>query len=283
MDLTPVSAPLTKLIEVAARGIGVIYEPVHIVRMAKAHAKAEMILAETDDKLLDIKQRAAKRVVYTEVSRQENIESILEMAAADLPPEVESEPVDQDWSRQFFIGAQDVSKREVQQIWARILAGEVSRPGQFSKRLVEALKTLDTEEAEMFTALVSVSFVSRDGWLFYFIADTTTRTLEQKLGENLEWQQHFVDIGLLADEPKILLAAKAKGAEYAFGGKRFLMDGPESDTDDRGLFSEWIQRRNFTSVGQQLARVVSTSYDFAFVAELSAEFTEKCKVSIRAK
>lgn len=51
MDLTPVSAPLTKLIEVAARGIGVIYEPVHIVRMAKAHAKAEMILAETDDKL----------------------------------------------------------------------------------------------------------------------------------------------------------------------------------------------------------------------------------------
>jgi hypothetical protein len=284
MDLTPISAPLTKLIEVVAKGIGVVYEPIHAVRMAKAHAKAELILADADDKILDIKQRAAKRVVYTEITRQENIESILDIAAAELPPAVQAESVDQDWSRQFFIGAQDVSEKEIQQLWARILVGEVSHPGQFSKRTIEALKVFDRKEAEMFAALLSVSFVSRNGSMFYFIANATESAMQSKLREDMDWQRHLVDIGILAAETRVLMSTQAKSVEYAFGEQHFVLDGPPAELVDK-LFpsSHWIESRSFTFVGQQLSRVVSTSRDSAFVEALNAEFTDRYRVSFRAK
>lgn len=37
-DLAGLSQPLTKLVEVVAQGLGTVYEPIHIKRMAKARA-----------------------------------------------------------------------------------------------------------------------------------------------------------------------------------------------------------------------------------------------------
>jgi hypothetical protein len=79
-DLAPYSAAVTKLIDVVAKGIGIAYEPTRIIREARAHARAELILAATDLKIEEIKQRAAARVVHTEIARQENIENIVEIA-----------------------------------------------------------------------------------------------------------------------------------------------------------------------------------------------------------
>ena len=38
-DLAGLSQPLTKLVEVVSQGIGTLYEPIHIKRIAKARAE----------------------------------------------------------------------------------------------------------------------------------------------------------------------------------------------------------------------------------------------------
>jgi hypothetical protein len=306
LDLTPLSAPFTKLIEVVAAGTGVIYEPTRVVREAKAHAKAEIIraeaaekiaemkqraaithgktelvLAETDEKISEMNERAAKRLYYTEMARQENIERIVDLAADALPPNVSDKPVAQDWSRQFFAGAQDVSDKELRLLWAKILAGEVAEPQSFSKRTLEALRQIDRQEAEWLGAFFSISFYM-DGWGCYFDTDATRRLMSQKIGTR-EWEQHFIDIGLITSEHKVMYASKATGKKIRLGREFFfVMQGPEPD-DDRPISSEWLHKCEFTLVGQQLSRIASGPKDISIVQALNDEWRDNGVSIVRIK
>lgn len=144
------SEPIVKLIDSVSNAIGTLYEPTGIRRRAKAEADAAIILAKNHVEIQDIEFRAAKRLRDKEVRRQKNIESITEKAIKALPPSVSSEPVDEDWVYDFFERAQDVSNEQMQEVWARILVGEVAQPSSFSKRTLEVVKTLSANEAKLF-------------------------------------------------------------------------------------------------------------------------------------
>src|SRR6202453_2433377 len=101
------------------------------------------------------------------------------MDAAQVRTEVDPAPVAQDWSRHFFSSSQDVSDEDIQKIWARILAGEVTRPGSFAKRTLDALRLIDKQEADLFAALASICFIS-EGRRFYFHAAATSAAMIQK-------------------------------------------------------------------------------------------------------
>ena len=58
--------------------------------------------------------------------------------------------MDEDWIARFFELAKDVSREEMQKLWGRLLAGEISKPGQFSLRTLEVLRNLSAEEAKLF-------------------------------------------------------------------------------------------------------------------------------------
>lgn len=73
VDLKGVSEPLTKLIDSVSRGIGAIYEPLYRLRIAKAEAKAMLILAAAEEDVSDIALRASLRVGFREIRRQNNI------------------------------------------------------------------------------------------------------------------------------------------------------------------------------------------------------------------
>lgn len=78
------------------------------------------------------------------------------MAAQQLEDrEVQDHDVDHDWTAQFFNDVQDVSSEEMQRHWAKILAGEVERPGSTSLRSLNILKGLDLKSAILFRRLCS--------------------------------------------------------------------------------------------------------------------------------
>ena len=58
------------------------------------------------------------------------------------------EAMSDDWIANFFDKCRNVSDREMQDLWARVLAGEANTPGSYSKRTVNFLTTLDSEEAD---------------------------------------------------------------------------------------------------------------------------------------
>ncbi|MCW8828670.1 MAG: DUF2806 domain-containing protein [Gammaproteobacteria bacterium] len=178
-DLAGLSQPLTKLIEVVSSGVGAVSQPYIIAKNAEAKAKEIRAISNAlhevadkhqlpvtynngqvevwqkpEDKTLVLDssssgERAALRVDYQERKRQSNIESVTSAAAIELAnsDDVPNEELDEDWITRFFNSAQDVSSEQMQEIWGRILAGEIKRPGQYSLKTLDFLKNLTKKDA----------------------------------------------------------------------------------------------------------------------------------------
>ncbi len=160
-----------KLIDFIQAGIGTAYEPINLIFMAKAKAKAIEIAAEAYRKNSDLSisyndenyaiaqvseearfKRMQQRILYQETEKQQNIESII-LLTAEMITDVQDfskEPVDKKWAKRFFEGASEVDDEDTQKLWAKILAGEIEKKGSFSLRTLDILRNLSKEEAELF-------------------------------------------------------------------------------------------------------------------------------------
>ncbi len=158
--------PIEKLIETVSSAIGTLYKPRAMRKEADAEAykiekleeaKAKGLLLKADAEF-EILSRAQERFINQELSRQLNIESIAEKAAKYLKDSVSEQPVDADWRTKFFNKSQDISNEEMQEVWAKILAEEVSTPGLTSLRTLDIVSNLSKQEAELFQKLCGMTF-----------------------------------------------------------------------------------------------------------------------------
>ncbi len=180
-DLAGLSQPLTKLVEVVSAGIGNLFKPTLMKRLADAKGyeirqiasavnDAQNLLGKAEYKTADLtitpldagpighealtlEARTNARVTYQEKKKQENIEQISQYAAQQLQDvdRVSNEKLDDDWVSHFFEVAPTISSVEMQKLWGKILAGEISKPGSYSLRTLAFLRTLSKKEAEIFT------------------------------------------------------------------------------------------------------------------------------------
>ena len=184
-------SPCEKLMTMVGNAIGTVYEPRHIRKMADAHAYELSTVGAAMREFADIKttyengsvalftedfhrlmQRTQNRIALQEITRQQNIESVLDNAYEQLESEsdVTNEPVDQDWTCRFFNIIEDISNSEMQELWAHILAGEIKRPGSFSMRTLETIRNMSTEEAEIFQNILPYIINAGDD-LAFVLAD----------------------------------------------------------------------------------------------------------------
>ena len=122
--------------------------------ISSAQAKAREALVSPNSSMqgqLDITDTVAQRIQFQEEKRQSNIGAVVNLAAAELEnKEVEDHEPDHDWTARFFSDVLDVSSEEMRQLWAKVLAGEVERPGQFSLRTLDTLRNMSVREARLF-------------------------------------------------------------------------------------------------------------------------------------
>ncbi len=144
---------------------------------------------------LTIAEAIEQRVRFQEEKRQRNISAIVDQAAAQLPDrEIEDHEPDHDWTARFFNEAQDVSSEEMQILWARVLSGEVERPGSTSIRTLGILRNLNRANASLFrrlcSACVSLQLNQADVW------DARVPSLEGNAAHNA-LRQHGLGFGQL--------------------------------------------------------------------------------------
>jgi hypothetical protein len=165
IKLDELTKPATVLIEKISDAVGGIFKPYQIVRVAKAEAEADRVRADSQIQITDLHRRAMHRFLVEEGRKQSNIEDITVRALPLLNPDSSPQNVRVDWITNFFDKSRIVSEGSMQQLWARILAGEANNPGGFSRRTVNLLSDLEKSDAELFT------LVCRFGWtlqeLFY--------------------------------------------------------------------------------------------------------------------
>lgn len=205
-DVAGLSQPLTRLIEVLSQGIGAVARPYLIRKNASAKADAIKTLSSAlgevaekhhlpvvynqdgidiwqrpEDKtlrleLVPIVERVESRIDFQERKRQHNVESIASAAAEELSSanDVPDQAPDEDWISRFFTAAQDVSSEQMQELWGRILAGEIKRPGSFSLRTLDFVRNLTKQDAALIEKLANLAFthgetamipVFEDDWL----------------------------------------------------------------------------------------------------------------------
>ena len=149
-DLTK---PATVLIEKISDAVGGVFKPFQMVRVAKAEAEVGRIRAENKIQVTELHRRAMHRFFEEEAKRQSNIEDITQKALPLLEEQSSPQNVEDDWITNFFDKCRIVSNKDMQQLWARVLAGEANTPGAFSKRTVNLLADLDKGDAELFVRL----------------------------------------------------------------------------------------------------------------------------------
>ncbi len=155
VNLGQLSKPADTLIKKVSAAVGGIFAPWQIKRVAKAEAEARLIKTKTEIKITDLHRRAMHRFVEEEAKRQENMEAITEKALPQLDSGSDPSKMEDDWLTNFFDKSRIVSDKDMQELWARVLAGEANSPGSYSKRTVNFLGDLDKRDAELFSALCS--------------------------------------------------------------------------------------------------------------------------------
>jgi hypothetical protein len=167
-NLAGLEKPLQKLVETVSEGIGVVgnhvfeFDVAKIKRIGLAEANVEkqkiVASAEGQEKAVEILSRAEKRFALEQYNKQINLENIVVKTREYLSGKVVSnESVEKDWVVRFLDVAQNVGREELQDILAKILSGEIQRPGSFSYQTLETTKYFSKKDLEIFQRFVAIS------------------------------------------------------------------------------------------------------------------------------
>ncbi|GDX05744.1 DUF2806 domain-containing protein [Buttiauxella sp. A111] len=115
---------------------------------------------------LDIKSlmlNANNYSIANEIQKEINVTKALYIAE-DILSLDQSDPLDDeieaDWLIRWRDSAATTSSEHLQQLWGRVLAGEIKSPGHYSLRTLEFIKNLTQREAKDIEKLFSHSFIN---------------------------------------------------------------------------------------------------------------------------
>lgn len=258
INLGDLSRPATVLVEKVCSAVGVIYEPTRIKRQARAEAEAERIKALAGIELNDIKRRALERFVHQEARKQENIESITSQAASALPQSAKPEDLDEDWLAHFFKQCDTVSDKVMQSLWARLLSGEATTPGTYSKRTVDFVSTIDKKDAALFTAFCQFVWVVGESHPLIYEVDNK---IYEKHGITFESLKHLDAIGLISFESTsgYLRRGFGKYGHVFYYGKPMTIEFP-TDVDNQISVGHAL----LTSIGRELVAICGSARNQEF-------------------
>lgn len=246
---------INKLAEITASGIGSVAGALVAPWVAGRHAKAKLIEARGEANSMRIiaqakgdamqilrggdvtepavatTEQAAQRLEYQDRKRQNNLVSVVSQAAEELgEEEVPDQEPDHDWIARYFEYVKDVTEEDVQQLWARILAGTVRSSGSVSLRTLSMLRDMSSVEARTFKEAMRYRIGDFIYWKFCVeSSDILT---------NDDFYYRFVDMGLLYSAidtrpPRSLrLDENGEGAYVIADRAIFLRGQPNRKMDD---------------------------------------------------
>lgn len=317
-DLLGIGKGAEKLLDVVSRAIGVLYRPYSIRReadaeayslrvlekakaeaesertmlMAKANIESQIFVTEVETTL---KERAKARREYEELIKQKNLESVVLHGLLNCPEDVSDNPLDSDWLRQFFKHAEEVSSDQMQQLWGKILAGEVEKPGTYSVRALDTLKKITQTEAIAFQRACSLSSQFPNGGNIFIINGyvqnpTSVFSTLITLAHNTDMQEILLhEFGLPLTEIMSLQRADILHRDtlfYGEYGKDSQINIVNNGIDIKITFIprfKKIQIRTyiFTQVGKELSQLIPPSPNKNYLRNLKSSFSKvaKCDLS----
>jgi hypothetical protein len=276
-DLAGISEPTSKLIGAVKDAIGVLYEPRRIKEKAKAEAGAAIIKAKGDAKVKEIGLRTQQRLMCLEERRQKNIESVVRESVKYLPAAVNPEPVDEDWIFQFFSLCQDIINETMQTLWAKLLAGEVTKPRSYSYRTLQTVKTMRKEEAELFTKYCGLLWYAEGKHTALLPGDTEEFLKEQ--GFSYASRLHLENLGLVNSHKGIKFDENTFTLEY-FNHKYKITFHPDKLKEQYKVMGDSMVELKrviaadiLTEVGEELFPISGASANESYMEHVTGQLS----------
>src|SRR5262249_43209010 len=157
----------------------------------------------------------------------------------------------------FFDKCRLISDEEMQNLWARVLAGQANSPGTYSKRTIEIISNLEKANAILFSKLCSFGFYIGD--VVPLIYDTN-HNIYNAHGINFMAIAHLESLGLIHFNNLSGYVRRGfgqKGFVNYFGNKVWI----EFDKDNELQLGQVL----LTQAGQQLAPICGAEPRDGFV------------------
>jgi len=220
------------------------------------------------DNLID---QAGKMEASEAIRKEVNVSRAILVAESVLQDEgqqVEDKAVEDDWLYTWRDNAGRVSSAELQDLWGRILAGEVKSPGSYSLRTMEFLKNLSKGDAEII------------GNLAQFVIDgCITRGKDDLL------EKAGIDFGVLLflQEIGVLSGVEAVGLSIEWSSvheDRFLKSLVSNkkaiiiEHEDKGKVAA-MQVYQITNVGKEVLALASFEANEGYLLSVAKDFAKQ--------
>ncbi|MCD6056317.1 MAG: hypothetical protein K0R12_1279 [Gammaproteobacteria bacterium] len=176
------------------------------------------------------------------------------------------EAVDQDWLTQWFEYAGLVSEEKLQQLWGKILAGEVKSPGKYSLRTLNLIKQLNKKDAESISKLAPFMLdnfiVSEADSVMNLPAELLLHCQELQLIQGVGGPSlRHAFVSMYADRFAITLT---------FGDKLFIVTS--SDPKKENLI---LPVYSITSIGKEVVNLINSNIDETYLIEIGKYITRQ--------
>ena len=263
--------PANALLDAISDVTGADFDPRQSKSLAKDQAQARLINARVERKEgliktrnqieeTDMRRRAEYRRACEDMQHQINMEGLVAKALPQLTQQARPHDIKPDWIADLFDRTRNVSDDDMQELWARILAGEANAPGTYSKRTVNALSDFDKFDADLFAKLcdfICVIEIDDEGSKYKtpLVFDERAPIYRQH-GIGFVNLLHLDGIGLIRyimDEGEVVgLSNFSGGVSVSYSGRRLVVK-PRTPQNHRLTTG----RVEFTRVGRELSSICS--------------------------
>lgn len=259
-SIKALSKPLNTVVEKVSGAIGALYEPTGIRRKAEAQADAQTIKESQETGLTKEELMALKKDATISKRKLENRTAIMEQAIPMFDSEkANPDNVDPDWFMEFSERSGKVSNRELQIIWANILAGEVNKAGSFSLQTLNTIAMIDKRIAQNFEILLRFASDGDNEKAVFWPMDN-----ELPKGYQLSYEQimELQSLGMICFNNLGWMDTTSDPQKscfiYSFAGLTFKVDLKPRTENEKSVETSKIL---LTETGEQLASVCERQPD----------------------
>lgn len=250
----------------------------HLLKLAKQFVIDGALLPSS--KQMPIEDRANKRNRLGHLRKQQNIEQVIQKTLTYCANNDIKARTDHDWFNRYIGLAEDVSNATMQDLWAKILAGELAKPGSFSFKALKVFRDMSIIDAKLLAKACSLA-----------LKDTTKKNIRlisgvyqqpsllnffsknRQIPVNLsQFGLNYADLLTLAEnnliyiqESESSIMSKEEKLTFLFNGLPLKLNAKNNKVS--------IQFYKFTPLGSELASLISDKPNDDFFSYLKSQLS----------
>lgn len=233
-----------------------------------------------EDKHIVIEERTAKRARLELLRKQSNIESIMQKTLVYCANFEVSQRTDLDWFSRYIALSEEVSNPTMQDLWAKILAGELTNPGAFSFKALKVFRDMSIYDAKLFAKACSLSVKDPNNKNIRLITGAYQKPglfnffskQRQQYCNLSHYGLKYSDLLTLSEshliylqESESSLISHGEAIQFNYNGSPIKLTAKKADV--------CLQFYKFTPLGTELAHLISDKNNNAFFEHLKTLFS----------